>query len=101
MTPVKPNVERLVGQLIRLRASLPAALAKRAKAEERTQFLSKALQNKGTAQLSMITAQAYRNELGGWQGALDDPARLERDIAAIEADLREVAKLIAQVVTTS
>lgn len=94
MTPVKPNVERLIGQLIRLRASLPSALAKKAKAEQRVQFLSKHLQNKGAAQLSMITAQAYRNELAGWQGALDDPTRLERDIAEIEADLREAAALI-------
>lgn len=96
MTPVKPNVERLIGQLIRLRASLPAALSKKVTAEARVHDLTKALQG---GQLSMSTANNYRTEIGGWTGALEEPARLQRDIEAIEADLRAAAALIAQAVT--
>lgn len=95
MTPVTPFVERLVGQLSRLRASLPAAMTKRAKAEGRVQELTKALQG---GQLAMVTAGKYRDEVMGWTGATEEPARIQRDIAAIEADLREAASLIAQAV---
>lgn len=96
MTPVKPTVERLVAQLLRLRASLPAAMAKKAKAEQVVDKLAKAIQGN---QLAPVTANAYRAQIDAWKGALEDPARLQRDIEAIESDLREAASLIAQAVT--
>lgn len=96
MTPVAPTVERLVGQLARLRESMPAAVAKKAKAEERAQHLTAALKSN---QYAPATVKAYRAELEAWQGALETPARLQRDIEAIEDDLRAAASLIAQAVT--